>query len=221
MGQALWRLPPRQQQQLQEELANRLADRGERGRREQGRKLLRLLAVSFGLLCFLQAALNISLRLVHFESLSSCKTSAQEESCKNKTKANLKNFEDYFQQGWVYFHPSLYFISIIRKSWHESRNYCLERGADLMIINNQKEQDFTRRFVGYTWIGLKRTENKEEWRWVDGTPLTKSYWIPGEPNNNGGKEDCVHLKFHGREKSWNDISCDVKNFWICEKMVVC
>ncbi|XP_041641994.1 CD209 antigen-like protein E isoform X3 [Cheilinus undulatus] len=108
-----------------------------------------------------------------------------------------------------------------RKSWHESRNYCLERGADLMIINNQKEQDFTRRFVGYTWIGLKRTENKEEWRWVDGTPLTKSYWIPGEPNNNGGKEDCVHLKFHGREKSWNDISCDVKNFWICEKMVVC
>ncbi|TKS69410.1 F-box only protein 8 F-box/SEC7 protein FBS [Collichthys lucidus] len=35
MGQALWRLPPRQQQQLQEELADRLADRG--GRREQGR----------------------------------------------------------------------------------------------------------------------------------------------------------------------------------------
>lgn len=41
MGQALWRLPPRQQQQLQEELADRLADRGgggggEGGRREQG-----------------------------------------------------------------------------------------------------------------------------------------------------------------------------------------
>ena len=28
MGQALWRLPPRQQQQLQEELADRLSDQG-------------------------------------------------------------------------------------------------------------------------------------------------------------------------------------------------
>ncbi|TNN80701.1 F-box only protein 8 [Liparis tanakae] len=37
MGQALWRLPPRQQQQLQEELADRLADRGEGIRQEQGR----------------------------------------------------------------------------------------------------------------------------------------------------------------------------------------
>lgn len=40
MGQALWRLPPRQQQQLQEELADRLADRGGGGgggeRQEQG-----------------------------------------------------------------------------------------------------------------------------------------------------------------------------------------
>lgn len=35
MGQALWRLPPRQQQQLQEELADRLADRGG-GRQDQG-----------------------------------------------------------------------------------------------------------------------------------------------------------------------------------------
>ncbi|XP_062243308.1 F-box only protein 8 [Platichthys flesus] len=34
MGQALWRLPPRQQQQLQEELADRLADQGRR--QEQG-----------------------------------------------------------------------------------------------------------------------------------------------------------------------------------------
>ncbi|KAG7215263.1 hypothetical protein INR49_022648 [Caranx melampygus] len=37
MGQALWRLPPRQQQQLQEELADRLADQGG-GRREQGKE---------------------------------------------------------------------------------------------------------------------------------------------------------------------------------------
>ena len=37
MGQALWRLPPRQQQQLQEELADRLSERGGGGeKQEQG-----------------------------------------------------------------------------------------------------------------------------------------------------------------------------------------
>lgn len=37
MGQALWRLPPSQQQQLQEELADRLADQEGGGRQDLGK----------------------------------------------------------------------------------------------------------------------------------------------------------------------------------------
>uniref|UniRef100_A0A4W6DRF3 C-type lectin domain-containing protein n=1 Tax=Lates calcarifer TaxID=8187 RepID=A0A4W6DRF3_LATCA len=115
-----------------------------------GRKLYRLVGVSFGLLCILQIALNISLRLTLYH---------------------------YFKQGWVYFRPSFYYISSTKKSWQDSRDDCLRRGADLVIINSREEQDFTRKFHRISWIGLTLRETKGEWKWVDGTPLTKRFTL--------------------------------------------
>ncbi|XP_020512523.1 CD209 antigen-like protein C [Labrus bergylta] len=172
-----------------------------------GGKLLTLVAVSFGVLCFLQVALNISLRLTIYTS-------------DRKTTINLTDFDPYFQRGWVYFRSSLYFISSLKKPWQESRVDCLQQGADLVIINSREEQDFIRKFYGLIWIGLTRRGHNGTWRWVDGTPLTKSYWSPGEPNEfEGKKEDCVEIKHHEMDDSWNDIPCEDQNFWICEKMV--
>ncbi|KAF4108164.1 hypothetical protein G5714_010923 [Onychostoma macrolepis] len=42
--------------------------------------------------------------------------------------------------GWMYYQSSFDFISSEKKSWAESRRYCTERGADLIIINNREEQ---------------------------------------------------------------------------------
>jgi len=46
-----------------------------------------------------------------------------------------------FTDGWIYYQSSLYFISSVneKKNWTESRRYCRERGADLIIINNRLE----------------------------------------------------------------------------------
>ncbi|XP_073730326.1 uncharacterized protein [Misgurnus anguillicaudatus] len=41
---------------------------------------------------------------------------------------------------WKYYQFSLYNISSEQKNWTESRRYCRERGADLIIINNKEEQ---------------------------------------------------------------------------------
>ncbi|XP_042288924.1 CD209 antigen-like protein A [Thunnus maccoyii] len=198
---------------------SRSGEHGEVTAAASGRKLYRLVAVSFGLLCILQAALNISLRLALYSSGS--KTTGTEANCKNLTdelKRKLIDFDHYFQEGWVYFHPSLYYISSIKKTWQESRDDCHQRDADLVIINSKEEQDFTRKFHKLTWIGL--TKRETIWKWVDGTQLTKSYWSPGEPNGYEGKtEDCVEIRFHDKENSWNDIPCKDQNFWICEKMV--
>ncbi|XP_072240699.1 C-type lectin domain family 4 member E-like [Leuresthes tenuis] len=185
------------------------------------RKLYRLVAVSFGLLCVLQVALNVSLRLALYHPDS--ETLDIETFCKNRTQVldHLRKLSDqYFQQGFVYFHRSFYYISSTKKSWQKSREDCLQRGADLVIINTKEEQDFTRQFQRLTWIGLTDRGFKGKWKWVDGTPLTKSYWGPGEPNGFEGKtEDCVEIRFHDIENSWNDIPCEDENFWICEKKV--
>uniref|UniRef100_A0A671P668 C-type lectin domain-containing protein n=1 Tax=Sinocyclocheilus anshuiensis TaxID=1608454 RepID=A0A671P668_9TELE len=42
--------------------------------------------------------------------------------------------------GWKFYQSRCYLISSVKKTWTESRRYCTERGADLIIINNRGEQ---------------------------------------------------------------------------------
>uniref|UniRef100_A0AAZ1WZB6 C-type lectin domain-containing protein n=1 Tax=Oreochromis aureus TaxID=47969 RepID=A0AAZ1WZB6_OREAU len=47
--------------------------------------------------------------------------------------------------GWALFNSSCYFFSYIesstvKKNWHESREDCIRRGSDLVVIDNQEEQ---------------------------------------------------------------------------------
>ncbi|XP_016137081.1 C-type lectin domain family 10 member A-like [Sinocyclocheilus grahami] len=78
------------------------------------------------------------------------------------------------KDGWINYQSSLYFISSERKSWAESRRYCTERGADLIIINNREEQDFVKKISANAnvWIGLTDSDMEGRWKWVDGTNMT-------------------------------------------------
>uniref|UniRef100_A0A8P4GK52 C-type lectin domain-containing protein n=1 Tax=Dicentrarchus labrax TaxID=13489 RepID=A0A8P4GK52_DICLA len=138
---------------------------------------------------------------------------------RDELKRELNFWVHYSKQGWVYFSGSVYYISSIKKTWKASRDDCRQKGADLMIINSEEEQNFTRQLKDNMWIGLTDSETEGTWKWVDGTPLTTSYWMDGEPNNYDLKEDCVEVKQHEKKNSWNDIKCDLPNFWICEKKV--
>ncbi|KAI4896084.1 hypothetical protein NFI96_027216, partial [Prochilodus magdalenae] len=70
--------------------------------------------------------------------------------------------------GWKQFGSSYYYPSAEKKSWHDARQYCRERGADLAIINNRKEQEFIYRQNKFVWFGLTDEETEGEWKWVDG-----------------------------------------------------
>ncbi|KAK9976535.1 hypothetical protein ABG768_021740 [Culter alburnus] len=128
--------------------------------------------------------------------------------------------QDFFKEnnGWIYGHSSFYYISSEKKSWNESRSYCTERGADLIIINNKEEHDFVQKIIdrhSLFWIGLTDIDEEGSWKWVDGSTPTFWYWGANEPNGKR-EENCalVHSSF------WADYPCDDAYFWICEKNIL-
>uniref|UniRef100_A0A8C7NVQ9 C-type lectin domain-containing protein n=1 Tax=Oncorhynchus mykiss TaxID=8022 RepID=A0A8C7NVQ9_ONCMY len=222
------------------------------GPEDSGRRLYRMVSVSFGMLCVLQVTLNISLRLVYNRCFKYSEERDQlQTSYNNLTKErdqlrmsynNLTKERDQLQterdflsrrftnlkqtcpEGWQKFESSWYFLSTETKTWKESRQDCLKRGADLVIINSDMEQEFLFKLKKRVWIGLTDSVSEGTWKWVDGTPLTNPrYWNDHQPDSGdpSGEEDCVeiHKDWIFPLKAWNDMPCDWKLNWICEKVV--
>ncbi|XP_031427019.1 CD209 antigen-like protein E [Clupea harengus] len=189
--------------------------------------IYRTVGVCFGLLCLLQVTLNITLRL-YFLRLANdgqeCQmrynSLAEERDLLMTNYTNVVEERDRLDKrldelvGWKSFESRLYFFSIAEKTWNESREDCKQRGADLVIINSQEEQNFVSAHARETWIGLTDSEIEGQWKWVDGTPhsLKKGLWMEKEPNNADMGEDCG--KAYG--KQWNDEVCSRKFKWTCE-----
>ncbi|XP_065146744.1 CD209 antigen-like protein C [Paramisgurnus dabryanus] len=137
------------------------------------------------------------------------KLSEQLNQEKNELRTRLND-------GWIKYPCSIYLISSEKKSWTDSRSYCREKGADLIIINNKEEHDFVQKISGteYIWIGLSDSDEEGRWKWVDGSTLTTSFWRSGEPN--GGKtENCALIRSSG----WADFPCSNAYNYICEKNI--
>ena len=42
-------------------------------------------------------------------------------------------------------------------------------------------------------------------RWMEATCMAYALWEAGEPNNSGGREDCIETNW-GKRGEWNDIT---------------
>ncbi|XP_053335819.1 C-type lectin domain family 4 member K-like [Clarias gariepinus] len=140
---------------------------------------------------------------------------------RDQLQKEKKKVQKLFKPGWVHVSSSLYYISTEEKTWTESRQDCIKRGADLVIINSKEEQEFIKKQLSSrkAWIGLSDRDTEGEWKWVDDTTLITGFWISGEPN--GKKtEDCV-VTGHKTDPVWNwaDYPCNDKFVWICEKTI--
>ncbi|XP_042349931.1 C-type lectin domain family 4 member M-like isoform X2 [Plectropomus leopardus] len=122
------------------------------------------------------------------------------------------------QSGWRKFHVNCYFISEEKKSWSSSRQDCIAKGADLVIINSREEQEFVRGLLRTdedAWIGLTDSLKEGTWTWVDGTPVTTAFWQQNQPNNYKGNQDCGEA-VHKSSGQWNDMICSYEQMFICE-----
>ncbi|XP_037650095.1 CD209 antigen-like protein E isoform X4 [Sebastes umbrosus] len=133
--------------------------------------------------------------------------------------------EKWCPEGWRRFGCSCYFKSNERKTWYGSREYCQQRGADLVVINNKEEQEFVIQLNinGESWIGLREIKEnwnqarwrwEWEWEWVDGSPLTEMFWASGLPYYDGYQHAATCCNQQGQ---WTQSGSDDNKKWICEK----
>ncbi|XP_032992263.1 CD209 antigen-like protein C [Lacerta agilis] len=122
--------------------------------------------------------------------------------------------------SWHAFLGSCYYYSADEKQWEDARKFCITISSHLVIINSKREQDFVVTKIKLTsvWIGLSDAVKEGAWQWVDGSKPTERFWRPGEPNNKNNVEDCAVLY---KEGNWNDIACNLKVHFVCEKPTGC
>lgn len=100
------------------------------------------------------------------------------------------------------------------ETWTAAEAEAEDMGGTLAIVQNAGEQEWifsTFGDLGGTarglWIGLHRITPGGKFVWVDGSPLDYAHWYPGEPNNAGGNENCVHMRWDPAAPGmWNDLN---------------
>uniref|UniRef100_A0A8C1DSN9 C-type lectin domain-containing protein n=1 Tax=Cyprinus carpio carpio TaxID=630221 RepID=A0A8C1DSN9_CYPCA len=139
---------------------------------------------------------------------------------KDQLQRDFKSLNEKNVSGW-------FFMSTELKNWSDSRQYCRERGADLVIINTEEKQvslcecllmNERNHTYSLVWIGLSDRENEGIMKWVDNSPLKQGFWLKGEPNDQNANEDCIELMPSNPVlNNWNDLPCSAKRNVFCEK----
>uniref|UniRef100_A0A3Q3L3H2 C-type lectin domain-containing protein n=1 Tax=Mastacembelus armatus TaxID=205130 RepID=A0A3Q3L3H2_9TELE len=159
-------------------------------------------------------------------------------------KTSLQSNISFFEGGcgkchtpWIFYNSSCYFFSNlesadVKKNWVESKADCVNRGADLAVIDDQEEQKFVSDTIkavksnpsswtnGF-WVGLTDMETEGTWVWINNvTEVEQRYWMDGEPNNHGldGENCCItaYSSFNPWKTRY-DGKCQLHNLhWLCE-----
>ncbi|XP_011478973.1 CD209 antigen-like protein E [Oryzias latipes] len=198
------------------------------------RNCFRVFKFSLGVFCFLILAglmtRNVFVSLENNRLKNSNNPLQTELSGINKTLwdeiKQLKNQIEVFEgkwcpDGWRIFGCSCYYKSTERKYWIDSRSFCWEKGFDLVVVNSKEEQEFvsTLKPKAESWIGPiaegSFQRHKSEWKWVDASPLTETFWDEMFSEDPYNAFHAVSLSADGK---WTQLNIGHnQKYWICEK----
>ena len=93
---------------------------------------------------------------------------------------------------------------------------CKSRDASLASIHSQEEQDNIHGLTlpTRTWIGLTDFLDEGQFSWVDGSKVTFTNWMNGEPNNKNNNQHCTLIR---RDGKWKDAYCKKEKPYVCQK----
>ncbi|XP_043974287.1 natural killer cells antigen CD94-like [Gambusia affinis] len=106
------------------------------------------------------------------------------------------------------------------KTWEESRRFCQDRRADLVLISDLEEQEFVNKHIKYYysenhgyWIGLQQVNNT--WTWVTGPVDTLGFWMKHTVTTPGPK--ALVIPRQNPSESWKKAKNGFLNKFICER----
>ena len=107
-------------------------------------------------------------------------------------------------------------------TWDDAKNICQNLGGFLAEITDHVSLEYVKRVVvpengnGF-WIGATDIGQEGIWTWDhSGQRLSVDDWHQdkNQPDNHQGGEHCLEIN---RVKRWNDLPCDRKLGFICQK----
>ncbi|XP_078699828.1 collectin-10-like [Branchiostoma floridae x Branchiostoma belcheri] len=106
------------------------------------------------------------------------------------------------------------------KTFDQGTAACGEDGGTLAMPRDAETNAYLGSLVidwAY-WIGLHDQREEGRFEWTDGSALGPyNFWEPGEPNDDGGNEDCVlYSTYSSRKYYWNDYDCQKSLHFICQ-----
>ena len=112
------------------------------------------------------------------------------------------------------FGESNYYVSTYATDWISASTACTNAGGYLSTIGSSQEQNFVYNLLPgqAQWIGFTDAASEGTWVWVNGDPITYTFWNGGEPNNSGN-EDYAHMNTNG---TWNDATPGTNHRFVCE-----
>jgi len=97
-------------------------------------------------------------------------------------------------------------------TWLEAKKLCEKYVGHLATVSDPAENEVVAGLAQDTgmelWIGAESYSNNSNFTWVDGTTWSYTNWNTGEPNNDSGVENCLHLLSTG---FWNDAANSSQN----------
>lgn len=115
---------------------------------------------------------------------------------------------------------------LFSKSWNIARAICKDSGSDLVRIDSKAEEDHFFSLINKDskvaengWAHVGGIKVGDGWAWRE--DFTQIYpgmkWYPGDPNNYGGRENCLGI---GKQTDvgYVDISCsETEASFFCQK----
>nr|XP_056706508.1 pulmonary surfactant-associated protein D-like [Euleptes europaea] len=102
-------------------------------------------------------------------------------------------------------------------SFEASKATCFQAGGQLASPRNASEnaalQQIIARHNKAAYLGINDMQAEGTFAYLCGDEIGYMNWADEEPNNAGGKEDCVEIYLDGK---WNDRSCTEKRLIVCE-----